>query len=97
MWQTTKGIEIRDVLEQRRKLAAALETLTGSQPSLVEVEKARRTGELVTQHGYKLSWSVSQNWVVQLPLDFPEIWAPTRLPFSLTGTVRLYGSTGTQT
>lgn len=83
--------------EKLKWLAVALETLTGSQLSLADGEKAVRTGVHVTQHGYKLLWSESRRWVVQLPLDCPEIWARTLLPCCLTGIARLYGSTVTQT
>ena len=91
------AVEKVDRQERIRRLAVALEILTGSPLSLAEVERAARTGEHVTQHGYKLSWSASQAWVVQLPLDFPEIWALTHVPYSLTVIGRRYGSTGGQT
>lgn len=75
-------------------LVETLETITGSQLSLVEAEQAALTGVHVTQHGYSLSWSESLGWVVQLPLDCPGIWAVTLSLSCLTGTVRHYGSTG---
>ncbi len=88
---------VDEALEQRNELAVALEILTGWQPSLREVELAKRTGEIVTQHGYKLLWSESLGWVVQLPLDFPEIWALTRLPSCSTDSEQPSGSTAMQT
>ena len=45
--------------------------LDGYRLSQAEVAQVMRTGEIVTQNGYRLFWSESRGLAVQLPLVFP--------------------------
>ncbi len=55
-----------------RFLVGLLTMPDGSKLSVSEQDTAMQTGETVTRNGYKVSWSQSLGWVVQLPLAFPE-------------------------
>lgn len=69
--------KLKDLTEKDAALAVALTIPAVLRSSRMSEKTARRIGEIAIQRGYKASWSPSQHWEVQLPLDFPVMEEPT--------------------